>query len=511
LVAFFVRRVGSVKDLKINLEYLPVGSFKKLVASWMLQGGLARPLSCDEQHLGWLNAIREAVRRLEEWIEAHPSSLTKSLTLSDTSAISIRSTEIVCNALVCHLGPHVVSSRLSGRITQPKVTKDTTSHIVYLAACFIGDVLAVQHALASLQYVATNEEQLASMNSGLLVAARQGNQDVIKYLLDAGFNANTTTKHYCAIIAAAESGKIHLIELLLRPEYQVEKSGVSYEDAILFAAEHLDPVARLEMVKILFAHAEVIKPQIRFDVLFRASELNDPELAEFVLAHGPINLYDKANDPRSDFNPLLKAVVEGHFEIVRLILKTHFEVDSQEHFDIIQRLAFKYAKRSNSLPIFTELIPHQKSLDANKILKWAAEVEYGVEAVEKILGSYNFNASTNEDGETLLGAVVLRSAALALRPRNVTWLLSHGVRTQNAVPVEWGKYQSHVDDFQKMDQILKAYQNPGMEVLCCPDCHDPGPLSGHRPASSHTRCLHTSGPNFAWSQTQDQEVARMPQ
>jgi hypothetical protein len=321
---------------------------------------LARPLSCDEEHLRWLNAIREAVRLLEEWIEAHPSSLTKSLMSSDTSAISIRSTEIVCNALVCHLEPRVVSLRLSGRITQPKVTKDTTSHIVYLAACFVGDVLAVQHALASLQYVATNEEQLSSMNSGLLVAARQGNQDVTKYLLDAGVNANTTTGNDCALIAAAECGKIHLIELLLRPEYQVEKSGVRYEDAILSAAEHPDPVVRLEMVKMLFAHAEVIEPQARFGVLFRASELDDPELAEVVLAHGPINLYDGASSPHWRINPLLNAVSLRRFEIVRLILKTHFEVDSQEHFDIIQRLAFYSAKKSNSVPLFTELIPPSK-------------------------------------------------------------------------------------------------------------------------------------------------------
>jgi hypothetical protein len=112
------------------------------------------------------------------------------------------------------------------------------------------------------------------------------------------------------------------------------------------------------------------------------------------------------------------------------------------------------------------------------------------------LGPYDFNASTNEDGETLLGAVMLRSAALALRPQNVTWLLSHGVRTQNAVTLEWWQYKRDVDDFQKMDQILKAYQNPGIEVLCCPVCHDPRTLSGHRPAGSHTRCLHISSPKL---------------
>jgi hypothetical protein len=62
--------------------------------------------------------------------------------------------------------------------------------MLYLAACFIGEGVAVQDALGSLSLIAPGEKDFVSPDRGFIIATRCSNQDISEYLLDAGVDAN---------------------------------------------------------------------------------------------------------------------------------------------------------------------------------------------------------------------------------------------------------------------------------------------------------------------------------
>jgi hypothetical protein len=155
-----------------------------------------------------------------------------------------------------------------------------------------------------------------------------------------------------------------------------------------------------------------------------------------------------------------------NIEILRLLLKGNFDVYDTYHYGAVRSKAFSRAIYGNHLKSFIELVPYISWSTPDRILwRHATRVENGVEAVEKPLGPYNFDSSINQDGELTLGACALRAAILALRPQNVTWLLSRGIRTKQDIPVEESTHQLEIVNYNQMDALLREYQNPGLRVF----------------------------------------------
>jgi hypothetical protein len=132
-----------------------------------------------------MEAIQAAAVQVESWADEQSSGLSNTLahsqhvgvfTSDNPSTNFHRITEIVCDALICHLGPQDVSKHVFRPNAVPKLCQVTTSHIVYLTACFIGDITKVQ---ASLEVLGAEAEKMDAeisvfAASGLYVAARQG-------------------------------------------------------------------------------------------------------------------------------------------------------------------------------------------------------------------------------------------------------------------------------------------------------------------------------------------------
>lgn len=140
-----------------------------------------------------------------------------------------------------------------------------------------------------------------------MVAARQGNEGVVRYLLDFGIDPSIPKDHRDSIIsAAAESGDIRMVHLILYPEYKLDVSSPLFAYPILLAAQIRNLTTRMKIMNTLWTRKNVInKPRLWTDVLFKACRLNDPELAEFVLTDGAENIYDRASIPLSIKHPLL--------------------------------------------------------------------------------------------------------------------------------------------------------------------------------------------------------------
>ena len=316
----------------------------------------------------------------------------------------------------------------------------TTTQMFYLAACFIGNLSAVQNALESLGRNVTTKiktrEQLKTV--GLIKASRRANEGISRYLLEAGVDLSIADDEGedSVISAAAESGKVRLIELLLLPSHELDTSSVGYENAILAAAELPDTTARMAVVKSLWAHAgSIYKPRIRTEMLYGACKVNDPPLADFILKDGPANIYDASP---CMFHPLIAAFEYETYGIARMIINTPLvELPDESLFRIIQSRVFLRAKRANQLPLFLDSVPHRKWRSKDSVLIIAGGVEHGVKAVNNLLGPYNLDAppAVSDPSTSLLGAEVLRAAAVALRTHNVTWLLVRGVRTKETILV----------------------------------------------------------------------------
>ena len=79
-----------------------------------------------------------------------------------------------------------------------------------------------------------------------------------------------------AIVMAAQESNQHLLELLLRPEYGLKRSGDQYKFALNAAADHHDTTRRLENVKTLYLAAEELhQPRTRENLLFRACRMDE--------------------------------------------------------------------------------------------------------------------------------------------------------------------------------------------------------------------------------------------
>lgn len=154
--------------------------------------------------------------------------------------------------------------------------------------------------------------------SALTVAARNGNVEVVKLLLDVGMDMESRDDgRRTALWTAAANKQIEVVQLLCEAKANVNSLGRMKETPFTLAVRDCS----IEVVKTLLTHGEGIDLEIcaggqNLTSLFRAVINNCPELVEVLCKAGAkVNVYNNEGD-----TPLTKAAYEGYTEVVKALL-----------------------------------------------------------------------------------------------------------------------------------------------------------------------------------------------
>ncbi len=187
-----------------------------------------------------------------------------------------------------------------------------------LSACFSSNVVIKDPQPASLQFVQTGGEGnhgylIDPSAERLVLAARYGQNDTVRYLLDGGMRVDARDSYgNTALIAAASSGNAELVALLLELGANIEARN-NEEFSVLMGAS---VKGNFETVhQLLEANAQVDKMNNEGETaLFLAVKYGHYRAAKVLLNSGAKpNLKNKirANVYNSGFTPLMYAVTHG--------------------------------------------------------------------------------------------------------------------------------------------------------------------------------------------------------
>ena len=295
----------------------------------------------------------------------------------------------------------------------------------------------------------------------------------MQYLLDAGFDVNHIgTGYISAIVPAAEGGNRHLLELLLRPEYGLKRSGDQYMFALHAAADHHDTTTRLENVKTLYLAAEELdQPRTRNDLLFRACRSDDMALARWLLADGPVDMYSAVGTvPLKSQSMLHWLAQQGKSEWLQWFLQAQppriFENDRHRR---ILAATLSAAAYGNHLEIFLEIAKFFEH-NLKKLCLLSAVVEDGLPRLAARLPSLVLQSTLSQEvtegwlHEANVGSAALWKAISQGRSSNVQMLLERGVRTSGRVLLHRSHYEEHRTSFSAIQTMLINHGNPVFRV-----------------------------------------------
>ena len=295
----------------------------------------------------------------------------------------------------------------------------------------------------------------------------------MQYLLDAGFDVNHIGERTSAIAEAAEGGNQHLLELLLRPEYGLKRSGDQYMFALYAAADHHDTTTRLENVKTLYLVAEELnQPSTRENLLFRACRRDDIALVRWLLADGPVDMYSRVGVVRLTSQSILVWLAQqGKFEWLQWFLQLQPpQIFENGRHRRVLAAALQTAAYMNHREIFLEIAKFFEH-NLKKLCLLSAVVEDGLPQLVARLPSLDLQSTlSQEDTESYLDDETVGSTALWYaisqgRSSNVQMLLEQGVRTSGSVLVHQSHYEEKRTSFSAIQTMLINKANPLFSVV----------------------------------------------
>ncbi|RMZ77231.1 hypothetical protein DV738_g4493, partial [Chaetothyriales sp. CBS 135597] len=155
------------------------------------------------------------------------------------------------------------------------------------------------------------------------------------------------------------------------------------------------------------------------------------------------------------------AARRGHFQTVRLILHTDFVPAAPDAVETSQLSALCAAVNANSVLVFKELLPYINRERYLEVFTMAAEIDEGETVMADLLVHVELN--TRFQGSTV-GESALVHALIHLRPKNVDFLLKHGVRVKRRVKVLRNEYYRRVDAYNTIQDLLRQYDVPEVEL-----------------------------------------------
>lgn len=188
--------------------------------------------------------------------------------------------------------------------------------------------LAVEPQTAAIIHATDDRDTLADIDktSPLLIAAKQGNVDMVSLLLQYNVDVNTADENgNTALIEACSNGNVEIVKKLLEANADTEKQNIDGHTAIMTASETGNP----KIVLLLLKHGANPNAQRRDDgytALMLATCRGHTEAVDYLLAHEA-----DANAVSEDgVSALMIATSSEHKEIVELLIEAGADVDLQQ-------------------------------------------------------------------------------------------------------------------------------------------------------------------------------------
>ena len=453
--------------------------FLRQYTSWRLQAGLLSANS-DILHAGpCLDLISRTARYLERWTEYH-NHCTMSV-LADRQRIGLLSgqghssrrmsiAEFVCDAIVSHLDSVITVSRQSEPVDGGPVSHFAVSEVGYFTACVVGDIHCVRHFQTRMSSELSDTRLSMILCSGLNLALRKGSKEVVTHLLatKAWSEVDALTPGF---EAAVQSGKIGILDLVMSVDSRSRCTQESFGQGLVLAARSQDRTQGLLMAKYLSSQRAPLvldtdMPCIRRHMLYAYCESNDMKMATWILGGGTADMFGKACVKLCFNHPINAAVRFERTDILALLLSTRSEDDDKDASTKVISTAFKLARSLNFLDGALELLPHVMWLTRKEKMETMAEVEGGVEAVNKMYGAYKLQESINAEKGVLapVGERALRKAVQNTRVANVKWLVARGVTLGQGFRVLRERYHESLSAFLEIDELLRQHGSPSIEV-----------------------------------------------
>ena len=278
----------------------------------------------------------------------------------------------------------------------------------------------------------------------LLVAALEGNVEVVQTLLAHGVNVSATDSYgWTALLIAARENNVEVVQTLLAHGVNVNATDSYGWTALLIAARENN----VEVVQTLLAHGANVNATDSDGgtALFSATLKGNVEVVQTLLAHGA-NVNATKSDGRT---ALFNAAYEGNVEVVQTLLAHGANVNTITDSDGITALFF--AAQGDNVEVVQTLLANGANGNATDTVGrtslFSAALKGNVEVVQTLLAhGANVNV-TDSDGWT-----ALFNAADEGNVEVVQTLLAHGANVNATDSYGW-------------TALLNAAQENNVEVV----------------------------------------------
>nr|XP_014722264.2 kinase D-interacting substrate of 220 kDa isoform X7 [Equus asinus] len=237
----------------------------------------------------------------------------------------------------------------------------------------------------------------------LMIAAEQGNLEIVKELIKNGANCNLEDlDNWTALISASKEGHVHVVEELLKSGANLEHRDMGGWTALMWACYK----GRTEVVELLLSHGanpSVTGLQYSVYPIIWAAGRGHADIVHLLLQNGAkVNCSDKYGT-----TPLVWAARKGHLECVKHLLAMGADVDQEGANSMTALIVAVKGGYTQSVKEILKRNPNVNltDKDGNTALMIASK-EGHTEIVQDLLDAGTYVNIPDRSGDTvLIGAV----------------------------------------------------------------------------------------------------------
>ncbi|XP_046516074.1 kinase D-interacting substrate of 220 kDa isoform X5 [Equus quagga] len=237
----------------------------------------------------------------------------------------------------------------------------------------------------------------------LMIAAEQGNLEIVKELIKNGANCNLEDlDNWTALISASKEGHVHVVEELLKYGANLEHRDMGGWTALMWACYK----GRTEVVELLLSHGanpSVTGLQYSVYPIIWAAGRGHADIVHLLLQNGAkVNCSDKYGT-----TPLVWAARKGHLECVKHLLAMGADVDQEGANSMTALIVAVKGGYTQSVKEILKRNPNVNltDKDGNTALMIASK-EGHTEIVQDLLDAGTYVNIPDRSGDTvLIGAV----------------------------------------------------------------------------------------------------------
>ncbi|XP_023560560.1 kinase D-interacting substrate of 220 kDa isoform X4 [Octodon degus] len=237
----------------------------------------------------------------------------------------------------------------------------------------------------------------------LMIAAEQGNLEIVKELIKNGANCNLEDlDNWTALISASKEGHMHIVEELLRCGVNLEHRDMGGWTALMWACYK----GRTDVVELLLSHGanpSVTGLQYSVYPIIWAAGRGHADIVHLLLQNGAkVNCSDKYGT-----TPLVWAARKGHLECVKHLLAMGADVDQEGANSMTALIVAVKGGYTQSVKEILKRNPNVNltDKDGNTALMIASK-EGHTEIVQDLLDAGTYVNIPDRSGDTvLIGAV----------------------------------------------------------------------------------------------------------